>query len=172
MSLATASAWIQANPVLFTLIIWPAVTGLITAIARKRTAEEYAAMPPRLAAVLRFIGAVGLDLPKMLQTARLVITGGVPADAPADVRPTGKLPQDPPSGPGVGLMVLVLAFGLRAQGCGSPRTVPPNAIAGACVTSRLAASLECERLTTRPDVEACQATARAAHECVTDGGIQ
>lgn len=74
--------WIEANPVLFSVVVWPLVTAIITGLFRKRTAEEYAAMPPRVAAFMRFIGAIGFDAPKALETVRLLVTGGVPADAP------------------------------------------------------------------------------------------
>lgn len=69
--------WIEDNPVLFATVIWPLVTGIVTAVFRPRTPEEYAAMPPRVAAVIRFICAIGLDVPKALETIRLLLTGGV-----------------------------------------------------------------------------------------------
>lgn len=74
--------WIAANPTLFALVVWPLITGVVTAIFRKPTAEEYAAMNPRWAAFRRLIGAIGLDVPKALETVRLVLTGGKPDDAP------------------------------------------------------------------------------------------
>lgn len=86
--------WSQENQVLAAIlvaIVWPILTGIATTISRKRTAEEYAAMPPRCAAILRFIAAIGLDVPKMLETVRLIFTGGVPTST------VKKKKDDPPA---------------------------------------------------------------------------
>lgn len=99
--------WIEQNPVLFSVVVWPLVTAIVTAFFRKRTAEEYAAMPPRLAAFMRFVGAIGFDAPKALETVRLMVTGGVPSDAK---------PKPPPKPPVLPLMALVLAL-VFAAGC-------------------------------------------------------
>jgi hypothetical protein len=69
--------WIEAHPVLFALL-WPTVTALVTAVLKPRSVEEYAAMPPRLGAVLRLVGAIGFDVPKMLESVRQVLTGKRP----------------------------------------------------------------------------------------------
>ncbi len=79
----SALIWIQANPVLFSVVLWPFITAIFTQLFKPRTAAEYAAMNPRVAAVLRGIGALGIDAPKLLESLRLVVTGGLPAGAPA-----------------------------------------------------------------------------------------
>lgn len=86
--------WIAANPLLFTVVVWPLVSAIVTTILRKPTAEEYARMNPRVAALRRFIAAIGLDAPKALETIRLFLSGGVPGVPAA---PT-ILPPPPPSG--------------------------------------------------------------------------
>ena len=70
--------WIKHHPEL----VWPIVTAIVTALMRKRTAAEYAAMPPRLAAFMRLVGAAGFNLPKVIETIGLLITGNVPDDSP------------------------------------------------------------------------------------------
>jgi len=69
------STWISLHPVLFQLVIWPAITGLITWLFKPRTPEQYAAMNPRIAALLKLVGSLGLDIPKLLEGARQLITG-------------------------------------------------------------------------------------------------
>ena len=52
--------WIQANPVLFTAIVWPTVTALIN--IGFGTAEKYAAAHPRFAMILSFVESAGFDV--------------------------------------------------------------------------------------------------------------
>lgn len=80
----------------------------VTAILRKRSAEEFAAMSPRKAAAIRFVQGVLPDAPKIIQTVGLFVTGRVPADAPA---PSPKPPSVPP------LPVLLMLLALALVGC-------------------------------------------------------
>jgi hypothetical protein len=66
--------WANDNALLLA-ILWPALTALVTVLFKPRSPEEYAALPPRLAACLKLVGALGLDIPKMLEAAGQVLTG-------------------------------------------------------------------------------------------------
>lgn len=57
----TLPAWIEAHPVMFMVVFWPAITAVVNFIFRKRTKEELDAMNPRAAYLLRFIRSSGLD---------------------------------------------------------------------------------------------------------------
>lgn len=62
--------WVEAHPVFASVVFWPLVTALVTLLFKPRTPEEYAALAvnhPRLAQLLRLVGALGIDLPKVLQ---------------------------------------------------------------------------------------------------------
>jgi hypothetical protein len=48
---------------------------LLTAIAKPRTPEQYAAMPPRLAALLKFLATVLPDVVKAAHVVPQVVTG-------------------------------------------------------------------------------------------------
>lgn len=114
-ALVTVWAWIVAHPT----IVWPLVTAILTSMLGKPTAEEYAAMSPRMAAFRRFIAATGLDVPKMIETLKLLIGGGVPAVAP-DAAPTKPLPKDPPSGPMMAFVFVVLLGAAVSQSSCAP----------------------------------------------------
>jgi len=62
--------WVEAHPVFASVIFWPIVTAIVTWFLKPRSPEEYAALAashPRIAQVLRLVGALGLDAPKVLQ---------------------------------------------------------------------------------------------------------
>ncbi len=68
--LAGVWPWVVAHPVFASLIFWPVITALVTWLFKKRTPEEFAEMAkesPRKAQFLRLIGALGIDVPKVLQ---------------------------------------------------------------------------------------------------------
>lgn len=61
----------EAHPLLMAALIWPFVTAILTVLFKPRSAEEYAELAknwPRLAAFWRFLGAIGLDIPKAVQS--------------------------------------------------------------------------------------------------------
>lgn len=67
--------WLEAHPALVSLVLVPFVMALVNAILRPRTAEEYAALPPRLSAFLKFLRAVFPDPQKAAQAAAQVVSG-------------------------------------------------------------------------------------------------
>ncbi len=69
------TAWIQANPVLFGIVLWPMFTGLVTALFKARTPEQYARMNPRWAAILKLLGSMGWDVPNMLNATKQAVEG-------------------------------------------------------------------------------------------------
>jgi hypothetical protein len=68
-------AWIQANPTLFTVVAWPAITAIVTAIFKPRTAAEYDKLPHWAASILRIVGALGIDVPALLKGIRMLVMG-------------------------------------------------------------------------------------------------
>jgi hypothetical protein len=105
--MSSVSDWISKNPVLFSLIIWPLLTGIITWLFKPRTAEQYAAMNPKIAAVLKFLGSTGWDVPHMLDAIYELLNKGVarpvklPVIASKAVRNADSMPPPalPPSQP-------------------------------------------------------------------------
>lgn len=67
--------WIEGHPVLFAVVLWPLISGTVNAVLRRRTIEEYAAMPPRVAAVLMFLRSAGLDPERALEHISRALTG-------------------------------------------------------------------------------------------------
>jgi hypothetical protein len=64
---------------LWTVFIWPAITGLLNIILRTRTPEEWVARCenyPRLAAFTRLLRATGLDPVKMVSSIAEFTAGG------------------------------------------------------------------------------------------------
>lgn len=64
----------ESHPVLFSALVWPLITAIVTALFKPRTPEEYAALPPRLAAFLRLIAALGLDPVKAVKIVQEAAT--------------------------------------------------------------------------------------------------
>ena len=58
--------WVQANPALLALY-WALATALLTAVFGPHTEEQLASYPTWLASVLRVCGALGVDVPKLIQ---------------------------------------------------------------------------------------------------------
>lgn len=91
MNLSAIPAWIEAHPLLFTVVLWPLISGTVNVVLKRRTIEEYAAMPPRLAAVLMFLRSAGLDPGRSLEHIHRGLTGKpIPVPAPP-------VPTPPPS---------------------------------------------------------------------------
>jgi len=66
--------WLEQHPVLVALV-WPALSALLTALFKARTPEQYDKLPPRLAAFLKLVGALGLDVPNTLEAIGQTVTG-------------------------------------------------------------------------------------------------
>ncbi len=67
--------FIERHQVLMSVVIYPLLTALLTAVAKPRTPEEYSALPPRLAAFLKLVGALGLDVPNAIEAIKQGING-------------------------------------------------------------------------------------------------
>jgi len=72
---ASVIGFVNAHPTMMAAIVWPAITAVVTWVTRKRTEAEYIAMNPRLSAVLKMIGALGLDAPKLVRQLQQIVTG-------------------------------------------------------------------------------------------------
>lgn len=94
--------WISKNPVLFTLVIWPLFTGLVTWLFKARTPEQYAAMNKYAAALLKFLGSLGWDVPHMLDALYELLNKGaarpakVPVFASQAVKQANSIPPPAP----------------------------------------------------------------------------
>lgn len=79
--MAHVTDWISKNPVLFSMVLWPLVTGLVTWLFKPRTPEQYAAMPSFIRSVLKLLGALGLDAPHVLEGIKELLKLPAPAQA-------------------------------------------------------------------------------------------
>lgn len=72
--------WLANHPEFVTLVLVPIVTACINAILRKRTPEEYAAMPQRVAGLLRLLAAVFPDPGKAIDAAKQLMFNQPPSN--------------------------------------------------------------------------------------------
>ena len=66
--------WANRNPVLIQVLVWPTLTALLTWAFKPRTPEEYVRMG-RMGSVLKVLGAIGIDVPVLLQGLKEIRTG-------------------------------------------------------------------------------------------------
>lgn len=71
----SAIDWLSAHPLVWQLALYPLLTAVVTWLLKPRTPEQYAALPPRLAAFLKLVAAVGFDAPKIVESVSQVVTG-------------------------------------------------------------------------------------------------
>ena len=67
------STFMDSHPQLAAAVVWPLLTALITWAFKPRSADELsqlAAQSPRLAKALAFVGALGVDVPALLDALR------------------------------------------------------------------------------------------------------
>lgn len=62
--------WIEQHAVLMSVVVWPLLTALVSGLFKPRTPEAYAELPPRLAAFLKLVGALGLDVPNVIEAVK------------------------------------------------------------------------------------------------------
>lgn len=131
-------AWVEAHPTTFALVVWPLITAIVTWLFKPRTAADYAKLPPKVAGLLRLIGALGFDVPNVLKALRALF-GNAPPAPPAlgsSPPPPPKLPirdDDIPTKPnslrGAGerrpLLALVLMASLLLPGCAFLKSAAP-----------------------------------------------
>lgn len=67
--------WLEAHPVLVSLVLVPLVMAAINGVLRPRTPEEYAELPPRIAALFKFLRAVFPDPQKAATAASQIVRG-------------------------------------------------------------------------------------------------
>lgn len=94
----TVTTWIQQNPVLFTVVLWPLATAIVTALLKPRSPEEYSAMNPRLAAFLKLLGSLGLDAPNVMNALKQLF-GAAPPPTATTYRARRELAGQPPPPP-------------------------------------------------------------------------
>jgi hypothetical protein len=58
--------WARSNPVLMAALVWPALTFVLTAVFGPHSDEQLAKYPAWFSAALRFCGALGVDVPKLV----------------------------------------------------------------------------------------------------------
>lgn len=112
-------AFLEKYPTLYALIIAPLVLGFVGAVAnaftRKRTPEEYAAMPQRLAGFLRIMSALFPDPRKAVDAAQQIVNNVPPANPTRSLQPGESVPPPTPrndgAGPNVASIVLAIAVG-------------------------------------------------------------
>jgi len=75
VTLAAVKVWAVAHPEFMAVVVWPIVTAIVTALFKPKTPEAYAKLPPRLAALLQLIGAIGLDAGKAVSILKKVVMG-------------------------------------------------------------------------------------------------
>lgn len=71
----SAIDWLSAHPLVWQLAMYPLLTAVVTWLFKPRTPEQYAALPPRVAAFLKLVAAVGFDAPKIIEAVSQVATG-------------------------------------------------------------------------------------------------
>lgn len=67
-------AFIEQHPALVALA-WGLLTAILTHLFKPRSPEEYAALPPRVAAALKLMAALGVDWPKVVESLKQVASG-------------------------------------------------------------------------------------------------
>lgn len=67
--------WFEAHPVFTTAVVVPLIVGTVNQLLRPRTPEQYALLPPRIAAFLKFLRAWFPDTGRASEAAVQVITG-------------------------------------------------------------------------------------------------
>lgn len=110
--------YLESHPLLTVLVVWPIVTGVLSAFYGYLDAHV-----PRLTGALR---AVGLDLPGLL---RVIFSAA---------KSKGIGPKDPPEPPtaGTGVKAALTVFGLALAGCGAARELEHVAQASSVVIER------------------------------------
>lgn len=68
-------AYLAAHPLLWQLGVLPLVTALVTWVFKPLTPEQYAALPPRVAAALKLVAAIGWDSPKIFEAIGQLVSG-------------------------------------------------------------------------------------------------
>ncbi len=56
-------------------LAFPVLSAIVTWLFKPRTPEEYSLLSPRVAAVFKFIGALGIDAPKLIESIQQIVTG-------------------------------------------------------------------------------------------------
>lgn len=118
MNLEQITAWIEAHPVLFAVVLWPLITAVVTWFTKPRTDIELALMSPRAAAFWRLVRKAGFDSKGVLDSLHTLLTGKPPSPPkPNDDKPVLRI-----------LSVVVLCFwtGLNVVSC-LPALTPEDA---------------------------------------------
>lgn len=74
--------WLESHPAIVSLVLVPLTMALVNATLRPRTQEEYAALPPKVSAFLKFLRAVFPDPQKAAQAAGQFLSNSNEKPAP------------------------------------------------------------------------------------------
>lgn len=73
----------MSHQLIVSVLIWPVLSGVVTFVFRKHSAEEYARLPAIVANALRLISAVGFDSPYLLSVIGKWLGVNVPPEPPS-----------------------------------------------------------------------------------------
>jgi hypothetical protein len=128
---STVLAWANAHPEVMAALVWPLVTAILTLAFKPRTPEQYAAMPPRLAALLQLVAALGVDPVKAAKAVRKLVEKGPP--------------------PAAGALLLVGGLALSSTGC----TAFQRAVVADLLTEKIACAVANMNLPNERIIEVC-----------------
>lgn len=100
--MTTIVSWVHANPDLF-VVLWTALTAVLSLAARALSAF------PRVHAALSLLSALGIDLPKILDAVKRLLTGEVPPAPPAE--------KKGPTAPTLPVLAIAGLLALGVIGC-------------------------------------------------------
>lgn len=154
---ALALAWVQANPVFATVVLWPIVTAIFTALFRHRSPDELARLPKFAQYIVRFVAYTGLDSASLVAMLR------------------GKLfPSARSAKPGTTVLGGVLVFALFATTMGVTAFAFVGCAAaqhGAADTGYTAEQAACaQNGTSRDAIDMCRANVNKKYGVVLDAG--
>lgn len=87
--------WIRSNPIFFTLVVWPILTAVFSAVTSKPTEEDFQKRP-RWAAFKSFVSKFGVDSPRTLRAIYTLLTGSPYPDTLPPATPKSDVPGDRP----------------------------------------------------------------------------
>jgi len=178
--------WLEAHPVFYTMFFLPLALaiggGIFNAFARKRTPEEYAAMPQRVAGFLRLMSAIFPDPDKTRDAAKQMMTNAPPSNPTRSLQAGESVPPPIPKPDTTAPLVLLLVaigsvlsltpYALCSCGPNQPALIPPNPDGANCNAKKTKRELDCvETHTTRAEIDACRADVKRSIDCATDAGV-
>jgi hypothetical protein len=170
--------WLEAHPVFYTMFFLPIALailgGIFNAIARKRTPEEYAAMPQSLAGFLRLMSALFPDPDKARDAAKQMMKNAPPSNPTRSLQAGESVPPPTPRNdvPGTGMPLVFLLVAI-----GAVLSMTPFALCScspaANRTAQAEAQADLEITDYTHEVTKCRLEAREGFNvCVAGGGAK